>query len=284
MDGVALASYGLENEGWFDPWALLNGFRNKAIQLGVTFARAEAVGFEAEEILGQFRQDGDGLLTHRRLKRVQVRLADGEMKTIDFAICVIAAGPQSGEVGKMAGVGLGTGLLRVPLPVEPRKRYVYCFHAPDGPGLDCPLTVDTNGSYFRREGLGGHYIAGKSPIESEEPGIANLDVDYTFFDQQVWPDIARRVPSFENIKLKSAWAGYYDYNTLDQNAIIGNHPYHSNLFFATGFSGHGIQQAPAAGRAIMELIMEGQFLSINLDRFGFRRIVTNQPIYEQNIV
>ncbi len=58
--------------GRFDPWALLNGFRNKAIQLGVTFARAEAVGFEAEEIIGQMRQDGDGLTAHRRLKRVQV--------------------------------------------------------------------------------------------------------------------------------------------------------------------------------------------------------------------
>lgn len=54
---------------------------------------------------------------------------------------------------------------------------------------------------FRREGLGGHFIAGKSPAANEEPGIANLDVDYTFFDQQVWPDIAQRVPGFENIKV-----------------------------------------------------------------------------------
>ena len=98
---------------------------------------------------------------------------------------------------------------------------MYCFHAPDGPGLDCPLTVDTSGSYFRllivsllafqfmlisvyrREGLGGHYLAGKSPAPTEEPGITNLDVDYTFFDQQVWPDIANRVPGFENIKVIS---------------------------------------------------------------------------------
>jgi hypothetical protein len=56
-------------------------------------------------------------------------------------------------------------------------------------------------SKFRREGLGGHYIAGKSPSANEEPGTANLDVDYTFFDQQVWPNVAQRVPGFENIKV-----------------------------------------------------------------------------------
>ncbi len=85
-------------------------------------------------------------------------------------------------------------------------------------------------------------------------------------------------------QLKSAWAGYYDYNTLDQNAIIGTHPYHSNVIFATGFSGHGIQQAPAAGRAVMELLLEGGFVSADLSRFGFRRVIMNEPIYEQNIV
>jgi len=53
----------------------------------------------------------------------------------------------------------------------------------------------------RREGLGGHFIAGKSPTALEEPGISSLDVDYTFFDQQVWPDIASRVPAFQNIKV-----------------------------------------------------------------------------------
>ena len=266
----------------FDPWSLLDGFRNKGLQLGVTFAKGEAVGFETQDKL--VPGSGGQNMESRRLYKLHVRLADGEVRAIEFAICVIAAGAESGAIGKLAGVGLGTGLLRPPLPVEPRKRYVYCFHAPEGPGLDCPLTVDPSGAYFRREGLGGHYIAGKSPVASEEPNVANLDVDYTFFDQQVWPDIANRVPGFENIKLKSAWAGYYDYNTLDQNAIIGNHPFWRNLYFATGFSGHGIQQAPAAGRAVMELILEGKFKTIDLSRFSFKRVITNQPIFEQNIV
>jgi len=85
-------------------------------------------------------------------------------------------------------------------------------------------------------------------------------------------------------QLKSAWAGYYDYNTFDQNGIIGPHPYHQNLVFATGFSGHGIQQGPAVGKAVMELILEGKFVTIDLNRFSFKRIITGDPIYEQNIV
>jgi len=276
-ENVELGCYGLENEGWFDPWSLLGALKKKAISQGTIFVKAEAIGFETEEI------QNDSNVT-QRLKRAHVRMDDGEVQSIDFALCVLAAGPQSGEVSKLAGIGLGTGLMRPALPVEPRKRYVYCFHAPEGPGLDCPLTVDPTGTYFRREGLGGHFIAGKSPTALEEPGISNLDVDYTFFDQQVWPDIANRVPNFQNIKLKSAWAGYYDYNTFDQNGIIGHHPYHQNLLFATGFSGHGIQQGPAVGRAIMELILEGKFLSIDLSRFSFKRIITGEPVFEKNIV
>ena len=85
-------------------------------------------------------------------------------------------------------------------------------------------------------------------------------------------------------QLKSSWAGYYDYNTLDHNAIIGHHPYHQNLIFVTGFSGHGIQQATAAGRAAMELIIDGSFQTIDLNRFSFNRIIQKQPIFEQNIV
>lgn len=84
--------------------------------------------------------------------------------------------------------------------------------------------------------------------------------------------------------MKSSWAGFYEYNRFDENGIIGLHPYYPNLYLATGFSGHGIQQAPAVGRAITELIIDGRFLTIDLTRLGFDRLITLEPIMEENIV
>lgn len=92
------------------------------------------------------------------------------------------------------------------------------------------------------------------------------------------------MPCFEKLKVKGGWAGYYEYNTMDENGVIGAHPYYHNLMIASGFSGHGIQHAPAVGRAMMELILDGEFKTINLSRFSFDRLCIGEPIHEVNIV
>ena len=97
---------------------------------------------------------------------------------------------------------LGAEHKSVPLPVEPRKRYVYNVHCPGGPGLDCPLVIDPSGTYFRREGWSNHYLCGRSPGSlEEEPDVTTNDVDYDWFDEKVWPVIANRAKCFENIKV-----------------------------------------------------------------------------------
>jgi len=117
--------------------------------------------------------------------------------------------------------------------------YVFESQGLNCPGLNTPLVIDPSHVYFRRDGVGGNFIGGRSPEPGNEPATDNLDVDYDYFDKEVWPRLAARVPAFESIKVKSAWSGFYEFNTFDENGIIGPHPYYHNLLIATGFSGHG---------------------------------------------
>nr|XP_046267117.1 FAD-dependent oxidoreductase domain-containing protein 1 [Scatophagus argus] len=284
-EGVVLASYGLENEGWFDPWTLLNAFRRKALSMGVIQCCGEVTDFK-HTVNKVTTTEGEQLHV-RRITSVNVRMLNSlEYQLVECAIVVNAAGAFSGKLAEKLGIGFGpTGSIAgIPLPVEPRKRYVYVLHCPDGPGLDTPFLIDHSGVYFRREGLGGNYIAGASPAEEEEPDTTNLEVDHQFFEDKVWPSLANRVPAFEKLKVTSAWAGFYDYNTFDQNGIIGTHPLIHNMYFATGFSGHGLQQSPAVGRAVAELILDGDFKTLDLSAFDFRRILAQEPVLERNIV
>ncbi|XP_072515778.1 FAD-dependent oxidoreductase domain-containing protein 1 [Salminus brasiliensis] len=284
-DDVALASYGLGNEGWFDPWTLLNAFRRKAMSMGVLQCFGEVTGFTCSSWNAK-TVDGETHLL-KRIKNAKVQMPNSlEYQPVECAVVVNAAGAESGKIADMLGIGKGpeNTLAATPLPVEPRKRYVYVVHCPDGPGLDCPFLIDYSGVYFRREGLGGNYIVGKSPEETEEPDVSDLEVDHKFFQEKVWPLLCHRVPAFESLKVSSAWAGFYDYNTFDQNAVVGLHPLINNMIFATGFSGHGLQQSPAVGRAVAELILDGGFQTIDLSAFDFRRITSQEPIQERNIV
>jgi len=291
VDDIALGSLGMENEGHFDPWALLSMLKVKCQDLGVTFVHGDVYNFAHNIEMGlkkdEFYEKGQEIqLETERIKEGKVQeahiyLHDGDVWPVTSCEFVIAGGPQSGHLAYLAGIGSGKGVLSVPLPVEPRKRYVYCVHAPKGPGLDCPLVVDPSGVYFRREGYGGHYLCGRSPEFKEEPGITDLEVDYDWFTEKVWPIMANRVPAFNELKVHSAWAGYYDYNYWDENAIIGPHIHHANVHFITGFSGHGLQQAPAAGRAISELILDGDdYQTLDLQRFSFERILMDQKAEE----
>lgn len=250
-DGVAAGGFGPQ-DGWIDPHSALQGFRRKAQSLGARYLAGEVTGIE--------RAGG----------RVRAAvLASGER--IAAGAFVNAAGAWAGAVAKMAGMAL---------PVEPVRRMVYYFEA--RAALEpLPLVIDPTGAYFRPEGRG--YICGRS--RPDEPAGVNFDVDYGWFETAVWPVLAARVPAFEAIRMQQAWAGLYAVNRLDANAIIG--PWEEgceNFYVACGFSGHGLQQAPAAGRAIAELILEGRFVTLDLSRLGYRRVIANAPLFEAGIV
>lgn len=247
-------SLGLRNEGWFDPYSLLMAFIRKARSLGVQYIKDEAVKI------------------HRQGNKVSgVRLASGESLIGQFI--VNATGVKAAEVAQMAGVN--------DLPVRPRKRFVYTFHCREKIP-NCPLVIDPTGVYFRPEGE--IFICGVSPPESEDQDCLDFEMDYQPFEEIIWPVLAHRVPVFESIKRGHSWAGHYAYNPIDQNAILGPHPEIRNSIFANGFSGHGLQQAPAVGRAISEWITFGAYKTLDLSKFSFSRFARNELIKEINVV
>lgn len=253
--GLLAGNFGQTGEGWFDAYALLMGLRQTARRAGAAFVTGEV-----RELL----RTGDHI--------TGAKLSDGT--TLTANIIVNAAGPQAGLLATSAGLEL---------PVEPRKRTVHVFKAKTEMNT-MPLTVLPSGTYIRPEG--DCFICGRSP-EADRDGPAEPDdftPDYQEFEQVIWPDIATAIPAFESLRYERAWAGHYDYNPIDQNAILGRHPHVENLYLINGFSGHGLQQAPACARALAELIVHGRYQSLDLTCFRPERFAENAPVRELNVI
>jgi glycine/D-amino acid oxidase-like deaminating enzyme len=109
-------------------------------------------------------------------------------------------------------------------------------------------------------------------------------MDHARWENHVWPIIATRIPQFEAIKVVTEWAGHYAYNTLDQNAVLGAHPEITNFIFLNGFSGHGLQQSPAMGRATAEWLTYGSYRTLDMAPFGFERIAEGRAFEEKAII
>lgn len=253
VDGVAGGSLGLSGEGWFDGPALMQAFRRKARDLGAAYRHAEAVGLERR---------GDAIAA----------VLTGAGERIPCGVVVNAAGPNARAVAALAGLAL---------PVEARKRCVFVLACKQALA-DCPLVIDTSGVWFRPEG--DRFLAGWSPPEPEDPEDFGLEVEHDLFDDVVWPALAHRVPAFEAVRVTGAWAGHYEYNTFDQNGLLGALPAAPNFLFATGFSGHGMQQAAGVGRGISELILYGGYRSLDLSPLEVGRVAAGRPLRELNII
>lgn len=250
---VACGSLGLSGEGWFDGWSLLQALRRRALANGVRYAVAEITGIDV----------ADNRVT-------AVTTATGSR--FACGTLVNAAGPLAGDLAALAGLDL---------PVRPRKRIVHVIDCRT-PLAACPMVIDPGGVYFRPEGT--RYLAGVSPAPADDADCYDLDVDWSLFAARVWPALANRVPAFEAIRLVDAWAGHYEYNTVDQNAVLGPHPQIANFFFANGFSGHGMQQTPAVGRVTAEWIVDGKPRSVDVSCFGYERFATGRLVREINVI
>lgn len=282
--GIALGCLGLEKEGWFNPLALLSNFRRSASGYGAHFISGQVVDFEfkSQTDISVVTDLGSNEGAYTGLEKAVIQLPDGTRRTCKFALCVISAGASSEQIARLARIGVGPGILRVPLPINARKRYMYAINsqAQSAPGMNMPMTIDPSGIFIRRDGLGGNYICVQD--STEEYNSAMIDPQY--FAQHIRPHLYNRIPVLGESQVVDSWAGCYDHNVYDENGILGAHPYYNNLYLATGFSGHGVQQSLAVGRAISELIMDGQFRTIDLSRLSFDRLIVDQPMFELNNV
>lgn len=258
-ESLAGAAFGRSGEGWFDGWSLLQAFRAKARALGADYQSGEVAAVEHEGGLAR-----------------AVRLADGSRIACDALVNCAGAGGRA--LAAMAGIDL---------PVVAKRRSVFSFACRE-PVQGCPLIVNTSGAWVRPEGE--DFIAGISPGPDEadpdwqDDDPSTQEVDWPLFEGRIWPALAHRVPAFESIRPGRAWTGPYDMCLLDQNAVIGRAGPLFNVYLCNGFSGHGLQQAPAIGRGIAELIVHDEYCSLDLSDLAFDRVLANRPLRERNVI
>ncbi|XP_055338536.1 FAD-dependent oxidoreductase domain-containing protein 1-like [Paramacrobiotus metropolitanus] len=277
LDGIALASYGLEHEGWLDTWKYLYALKEKNMSMGVHYVDGEVVEFRRDDFAGSQVATMGGV-PFEKWKWVRVRTKEHGDQHIQFCFVVNAAGADSGTVAKLADVGQKRGTRIIPLPVEKRKRYMYAFHCPEGPKLSMPMLVDPNGLNIRRDGIKGMYICGWTPkTNEEEPDPNDLTVKNEFFYDVLWPKLSFRIPVFSKLELRGGWYVHYDYNYFDQSGILGPHVYHGNMLFACGFSGYGMAVAPGYAKTIMDYIYEAQYEEQDVTPYEFERLLHFEP-------
>ncbi|WP_377511559.1 NAD(P)/FAD-dependent oxidoreductase [Octadecabacter sp. R77987] len=254
LDDVICGSHNTLNEGYFDGGTIFDWFRKKARAQGVEYIKGEVTGItrSGDTVTGVTLSDGTG---------------------ISAAKVVNASGPRANVTAQMAGLHV---------PVEARRRYTFIFDAAKPLDRDLPLTIDPSGVHMRSDGR--YYLAGCPPDDDPAVEFDDFAIDHGLWENKVWPVLATRVPAFEQIKLINTWVGHYAYNTLDQNAIVGAHPEVANFYFANGFSGHGLQQSPAIGRGMAELLVHGAFQTLDLAPLGYERIASNTPFVERAVI
>ena len=254
VDDITAGNHNTANEGYFDGGTIFDWCKRVAQEKGAEYVQNEVVAI------------------NRQADRIHsVTLASGE--TLSCGLLVNCTGPRGAHTARMAGINL---------PVEPRKRYSFIFDAEQPLERYLPLTIDPSGVHMRSEGR--YYLAGCPPDDDAPVAYDDFNQDHSIWQEKVWPILAARVPKFEAIKLINSWAGHYDYNTFDQNAIIGPHHEVENFLLANGFSGHGLQQSMAIGRGLAEFITYGAYRSIDLSPFAYKRIAEGNPLVEKAVI
>lgn len=253
-EGVSAGALGLRDEGFFDNMGLLSGMKNAARAAGAAWVTDRVESLE---------RDGDRITA--------AVLGSGQRRPAD--IFVNCAGPRCAALMRTVGLNL---------PVEPRKRTIFVVDAPAARHPGAPLIVDPSGIWMRPEH--GQWLAATVPATDGPCEPDDFVPQSELWEDHVWPALYARAEGFGAARVIREWAGHYAFNTLDQNAIVGRNPQVPNLYHANGFSGHGLQQAPAVGRGVAEQIVHGDWVTLDLSPLGMQRVLDGQPFAEAAIV
>ena len=253
VDGVIGATF-CARDGIADPNGVTMGFARAAQAAGAKICRET-------EVLA-IRTDAG-----------RVTAVETSAGTISTRRVVNAAGPYAREIGKMVGLDI---------PVLPYRRHIFITE-PIAPDAGVPasriMVIDFETTfYFHREGAG--ILFGMS--DPDEPSSHNLTVSWEFLER-VTRTAVKRLPAIAECGIAHAWAGLYEM-TPDAMPIIGPTKAVEGLFVIAGFSGHGFQHSPAAGRLIAEMIANGRARDFDTTTFSFERFPLGAGEGEANVV
>ncbi|MGR3467089.1 MAG: NAD(P)/FAD-dependent oxidoreductase [Shimia sp.] len=255
LSDIVAGSINTKDEGYWDGGTVFEWVRRLARERGVEYCHNRVTGI----------QTAGGRVA-------AVTLASGDR--IACGKVVNAAGPRAASIAAMVGAEL---------PVEPRKRFTWIFTTEEPLDRELPLTIDPTGVHVRQDGP-TTYLAGATPDIDPAVDPTDFAMDPDIWLDKVWPAIATRIPAFERIRVVTEWTGHYAYNTLDQNAVLGEHPGVGGFYFQNGFSGHGLQHSPAMGNAMAELLTFGAYRTHDMTPFAYDRIATGRPFLEQAVI
>ena len=240
-------------DGFVDPYSAMNGFMASAVEQGATiWKKTEVTAIRSD--CGKI----SGVMTSR-----------GEVST---RTVVNAAGPWAAEVAKMAGIDL---------PVHPLRRMLVPSEPFDQFPHSSPMIIDmSNGFHFRPEGR-GFLLAWNDPEETSD--TPNFEPS---FIEKILVLAANRVPIFENLPInpRKAWAGLYEMSP-DHHCILGPVAELPGFFLANGFSGHGVMHAPATGKMLSDLILDGKTGVVReVSLVSYQRFATGALLHETAVL
>lgn len=247
-DGIVGGSF-CPSDGFIRPRAILDGYKNAAERLGVSFSWNE-------DVTGFSFDDTGRVLTVRTTR-----------DTIACGSIVNAAGAWAGVLAGLAGVDL---------PVRPLRRQMAATVPTRVIGSHAPMTLFCSDGFHFRERDGRVILSWPTPRTREDP--FDTSIEPAWLDEVAKKKDAR-VPLLRGVALDPAasWAGLYEMSP-DKHAILGASVAVPNFYLANGSSGHGVMHAPALGQLLAEIVLDGKASSLDAtqlapDRFAMGRAI-----------